>query len=171
MLVKKMSLDLSNAAYDHSRLPIGYKKDDQLSDRHTLVSTDREGNPYIAFRGTSDLGDVAPDVDIALGLRQHPRFAAAVNKTKSVEAKYGKRAKLTGHSLGGTLAEHVSDTLGNSAEVYNPGKSLFGSLRNSNSRITYNRKASDPISGGIRKATVWENLADTLIYHPLRSFK
>lgn len=142
---------LSNRSYDSTQpLPADFTADTQLSTSTAQVSVDKEGNPYIAFRGTKTFEDIFPDVDIALGLRGHPRYQQALDLTKNVETKYGKQAQVTGHSLGGTIAEHVSDKLGNKAVVFNPGKSLFGTVRPSNERLTIHRKENDPISSGLK---------------------
>jgi len=85
----------------------GYTLDKKLSTNESKVFIDSEGNPNIAFRGSTNAKDfLFSDALVGLGgSRLDPRFTEAKALTKRVEAKYGKPADVFGHSLGGTLAE------------------------------------------------------------------
>ena len=85
----------------------GYTLDKKLSTNESKVFIDGEGNPNIAFRGSTNAKDfLFSDALVGLGgSRYDPRFTEAKALTKRVEAKYGKPADVFGHSLGGTLAE------------------------------------------------------------------
>ena len=54
----------------------------------------------------------------------HPRFIEAVNHYDYVKAKYDN-VDLTGHSLGGTIADYVGRMNDERAVVFNPGESPF----------------------------------------------
>lgn len=172
------SVSLSQRAYNPSvPLPQGFKADHELSGENYQVSLDSQGTPHVAFRGTSKVKDIFPDIDIALGQRTHQRFGEAVDLTKRVEEKYGKQAVLTGHSLGGTVAQHVSEKLGGrQGKVFNPGKSLFGKSETTSS-LTVERSPNDPISSGFNinpkdlRMSLLMNLAKIQAFHPLSTFR
>jgi len=85
----------------------GYTLDKKLSTNESKVFIDSEGNPNIAFRGSTNAKDfLFSDALVGLGAsRYDPRFIDAKALTKRVETKYRKPADVFGHSLGGTLAE------------------------------------------------------------------
>jgi len=173
------SLALSNYAYNSStELPTGYTLDSELSNDKVKVALDSQGTPHIAFRGTKTIEDVFPDFDIALGLRSHQRFRDAVDLAKRVESKHGKEAVVTGHSLGGNLAQHVSESLGGRrGKVFNPGKSLFGNPSESTQKLVVERHPLDPVSSGIKldtgnlRMSIVSNLAKLAMFHGLDNFR
>lgn len=172
------TLALSNYAYNPSmKLPEGFTRDRELSNETTQVLVDSSGRPHLAFRGTKTFADIFPDIDIALNLRGHERFAKAVDLTKMAEEKYGKPAVLSGHSLGGTIAHHVSSKLGGrEGKAYNPGKSLLGAPLGSTGKFSVERNEMDPISSGFKidpnlRMSLALNLANAAVFHPLKVFK
>ena len=60
-----------------------------------------------------------------MGKREHKRFNEALHVAKRAKGKYAD-LEVTGHSLGGTQALHVYETLGLRARVYNPGSTPKG---------------------------------------------
>lgn len=107
---------------------LGYDIDEELSSaNHTVFRNRKTGKAVIAYRGTnpSNRDDLAADYDIARGKREHQRFNEALHVAKKTQAKY-KDVEVTGHSLGGTQALHVYETLGVRARVYNPGSAPRG---------------------------------------------
>ena len=135
----------------------GYSRDTELSTEDAQVYT-KNGKAHVAYRGTSKLKDLAPDLDIALGKRKHRDFEDAVDIAKRTKDKYGN-VKVIGHSLGGTKAIHAAERLGLDAEVYNPGTSPFINKRVDNPAITIYKNPFDIISRGISGKSVrwWRN--------------
>lgn len=104
---------------------LGFDVDDELSTaNHTVFKNRKTGSVTISYRGTdpSNVDDLLADKDIALGKRDHQRFKDALHVAKQTQKKYGAdKVDVTGHSLGGTQALHVYETLVVNARVYNPG--------------------------------------------------
>lgn len=128
----------------------GYIYDEELSTKHAAVYH-RNGKPVVAYRGTADLADVGTDLFVAAGSTKHPRFQDAVALADKVKSKYAQDPELTGHSLGGTLAHHVSDQRGHEATVFNPGSNFLAAPRKTSSRVKVVRNAHDLISQGYAK--------------------
>ena len=116
-----------------------YTIDRDLSDDHaTTVSTPNGG--VISYRGTdvNNFHDLMPDGLVALGYNREKnsnipktRFARANELYIRAKEKY-ERLTLTGHSLGGTLADYVSRRNNEDmvrAYVFNPGESPFEYFR------------------------------------------
>jgi hypothetical protein len=86
-----------------------------LKDKDTgfaALSYVKDGEPYIAFRGTDDLKDVLDDIQ----LPGNEQFEKNKNKIASMIDRIssktgGKKVSLTGHSLGGALAQIVATEL------------------------------------------------------------
>jgi hypothetical protein len=128
---------LSKQAYKNTnseRAVAGYSilKEFTSPDR-VVYQHDASGHVIIAFRGTDVshpsgkpssrfVRDVTTDVLLGAGATglSH-RFYNAVEVTKSVISRYGREnVSVTGHSLGGSQALHVSNKLRVHAEAYNP---------------------------------------------------
>jgi hypothetical protein len=126
---------LSSLAYEKDRgklqkeaRKMGYDIDEELSsNNHTVFKHRQTGKAVISYRGTepTNLDDLAADKDIAYGKREHSRFNEALHVAKKAQQKY-KDIEVTGHSLGGTQALHVYETLGVRTRVYNPGSTPKG---------------------------------------------
>lgn len=104
----------------------GYTLDKKLSTNESKVFIDSEGNPNIAFRGSTNAKDfLFSDPLLGIGASKYdPRFQQAKQLTKQVEKKYGKPADVFGHSLGGSLAEE-SGAKGK-ITTYNKGVGVAG---------------------------------------------
>jgi len=82
----------------------------------------------VAYRGTrpTNIRDLTADAAIAMNTHGlHPRFIKAAALARKTLKKYGREnVRLTGHSLGGSLALYANQQLGDDAvetNVYNPG--------------------------------------------------
>lgn len=124
---------LAKASYGKEAPGHGYQLDTELSNRDRHVYH-KDGKAVVAFRGTNLSGtkdrfrDLAADALITLGLTHtSKRFKGAAETTDKALQKYGKEnVSLTGHSLGGSQALHVSKKnkdLNLETHAYNPGVS------------------------------------------------
>lgn len=80
--------------------------------------TDASGQAVLAFRGTVDTRDVQTDF-MMIGGSLADRFQRSLNVAQDIIRTNGN-VKLTGHSLGGTLALWVSHRLGIPAIAFAP---------------------------------------------------
>lgn len=135
----------------------GFVEDASLSNEDARVYI-KDGKAHVAYRGTSKLKDIGPDVDIALGKRKHRDFDSAVEVANKAKSKYGS-VKTVGHSLGGTKALHAAKKLDLEAEVYNPGTSPIFQERVNSDKIVVHKNPFDIISSGIKGKSVrwWRN--------------
>ena len=149
---------LSKKAYDSDKTIYGYKTIPEFStiDR-TVYQQDGSGHVVIAFRGTNvlDARDTSTDLLLAAGATglSH-RFYNAENVTRAVINKYGrKNVTVTGHSLGGSQALHVSRKFGVNAYVYNPHVSYDAGLTGANYKhANIFRNTTDPVPAFSRAA-------------------
>jgi hypothetical protein len=104
----------------------GYTLDKKLSTNESKVFIDSQGNPNIAFRGSTNIKDfLFSDPLLGIGASKYdPRFKEAKQLTRQVEKKYGKPVDVFGHSLGGSLAE-ASGAKGN-ITTFNKGVGVAG---------------------------------------------
>ena len=108
----------------------GYTFDPEYSTDNASTFIRPDGTAILAYRGTrpNNLDDLNTDAAILAGQHRtdmpHPRFVEAVNHYDYVKAKYNN-VDLTGHSLGGTLADYVGRMNDEQAVVFNPGESPF----------------------------------------------
>ena len=93
----------------------------------------------LSFRGTdggNNLGmryeDLLTDYQLAIGrLRSTKRFEEAVEMLEKVIKKYGKNnISLCGHSLGGAIADYISDIYKIPTYIYNTGSSPLSVINN-----------------------------------------
>lgn len=152
----------------------GYELDEELSNRKHRIFTDKHDNAIIAFTGTRTYGDVITDVALGLGLADLTyRFNDSLKLAEKVKEKYHHNPILAiGHSLGGSLAEHVNKT-GHIDKVItvNKGTGLFGIGKKLQDNHTDIRSATDLVStlsttqSGGRRFTV----PDSYVIRPLRA--
>jgi hypothetical protein len=108
----------------------GYSFDPEYSNNNASTFIRPDGTAILAYRGTrtTNLDDINTDAAILAGQHRtdtpHPRFVEAVNHYNFVKAKYDN-VDLTGHSLGGTLADYVGRMHDERAVVFNPGETPF----------------------------------------------
>ena len=109
----------------------GYTFDPEYSNNNSSVFLRPDGlSAILAYRGTrpTNLDDVNTDAAILAGQHRfenaHPRFVEAVHDYNRVKENY-INVDLTGHSLGGTIADYVGRMNGENSVVFNPGESPF----------------------------------------------
>jgi hypothetical protein len=123
----------------------GYTFDPELSYDNASVIVRPNGTAILAFRGTrpTNLDDLNADASILTGLHKtnipHPRFTEALDHYTKVKNKYNS-VDITGHSLGGTLADYVGRSTDNKTIVFNPGETPL---------------STSLITGGISKTRVY----------------
>lgn len=124
---------LSQAAYDKKRKNYDFAKYlAEDSTPETAVYKHKNGKVIVASRGTT-LGqgigtavkDLSTDFLVGLGLSHLSNRNTDLTKhIDKLSKKYGKKAlELTGHSLGGTLANNVAKAKGLASKVFNRGSS------------------------------------------------
>ena len=102
----------------------GYSYDPQLSSMQQKVFLNREGKPIITQRGSTRLSDwLIEDPAALIGYTNTSRVAQAKQLAKDTKNKYGVDATITGHSLGGYLAEQ-GKTKGSEVYTYNKAAGL-----------------------------------------------
>ena len=152
MTDRKLIRPILEASYQPKKLASktleksGYTLDKKLSTNESKVFIDKEGNPNIAFRGSTTAKDwLFSDPLLSVGASKYdPRFIEAKNLTKKVERKYGKPADVFGHSLGGSLAE-ASGASGNII-TYNKGVGIAGVGKSIPANQTDIRTPADVVS-------------------------
>lgn len=111
--------------------------DSELSDDTGIVISKPDGTGVVAFRGTDPRNafDIAADALILSGYHREKnnhlprtRFARANDLYERAKQHYDITT-LTGHSLGGTLADYVGRRHDIEAHVFNPGESPFEYFR------------------------------------------
>lgn len=88
------------------------------------------GEIVIAYRGTElNADDLWQDIMIATGLAPSDQFADADKFYQAVQTQYGSNITITGHSLGGGLAQMIGSKYGNTTYTYNaPGLNAYAGL-------------------------------------------
>jgi hypothetical protein len=149
---RKLIRPILEASYQPTKLAAktlskqGYMLDKKLSTNESKVFIDKEGNPNIAFRGSTNVKDfLFSDPLLGIGASKYdPRFRDAKSLTKQVEKKYGKPVDVFGHSLGGSLAE-ASGASGK-ITTYNKGVGIAGIGKSIPKNQTDIRAKSDVVS-------------------------
>ena len=133
----------------------GYTFDPEYSNNNASTIIRPDGTAILAYRGTrpTNLDDLNVDASILAGQHKtdipHPRFVEALNHYNFVKQKYNN-VDLTGHSLGGTLADYVGRMNDEKTVVFNPGESPFSvsviNASNTTKTRVYRTKTFDVIS-------------------------
>jgi hypothetical protein len=123
------------------------KLDHALSNAEHKVYIDKNGNPDVVFTGTRKFGDVLTDVALATGFGAFtPRFQNSTKLIDKVKEKYkNKPLSVLGHSLGGSLAEHVGKKA-DKVITLDKGVGLFGIGKNIRNNQTDIRGSNDAVS-------------------------
>lgn len=107
-----------------------YTLDPEYSNDNSSTIIRPDGSVILAYRGTrpTNLDDLNTDAAIFSGQHRtdnpHPRFIEAQNHYDFVTDKYGE-VDVTGHSLGGTIADYIGRNNNARAVVFNPGETPF----------------------------------------------
>ena len=102
----------------------------------------------LAFRGTSEMKDIATDIHILKGQENEQQFQEANSMYNNIRMLYQDYSiEATGHSKGGSLALYLNKRYGIKCEVFNAGigGGVFQSNPNKDKAILHIIKG-DPIS-------------------------
>ena len=103
-----------------------YSLDENLSNDVGVVLRRDDNNAILAYRGTdpTNIYDLNADAQLATGIDNllpfQTRLSRAEDMYRSVKNVY-PNLELTGHSLGGYLADHISRENNEKAVIFNPG--------------------------------------------------
>ena len=108
-------------------------KDYENSNIGTTIIRPDGRSAIIAFKGTDfkNIHDLTADVLVSSGYHRlkptfqiipNTRFSNAEDYFKIVQKKYGENIHLTGHSLGGSVATHISSKYDKKATIFNSGE-------------------------------------------------
>ena len=170
-------LEASYASTDEARKigqENGYLMDEELSNRKHRVFTDKHDNAFIAFTGSRTFGDVITDGMLAVGLGDLTyRFSDSTKLAETVKKKYRHSPIIAlGHSLGGTLAEHVNkNNLVDKVITVQKGVGLFGIGKKLKSNQTDIHSNTDWVSvlANTQRGGKHINNPGTVIFDPLYS--
>ena len=168
-----------------------YAIDENLSnDVGIVLKNNNDNSAILAYRGTdpTNIYDLNADAQLATGLDRllpfQTRLSRAEDLYKSVKNVY-PNVELTGHSLGGYLADHISRENNEKAVIFNPGltpitthtlppmgafKTIVYELDNFDtlSHSVHNRVYSSEVD--LRTITQRENLTEFIGSHNVDSF-
>lgn len=154
-----------SAEHEQKLAASGYQRDDQFQSPNAKVyHRPSDKHTFVAFRGTADAGDIAPDLSIANGTYDHSAFKDASNLVGGVRQKYQTNINTTGHSLGGTKAIRAADNHGVKAIAFNPGAGLNPLYTGQH---TVFHKTEDPISHNVEG----DNISYSRGGHGLKEFE
>jgi len=172
-----MPMDQANKIYRDN----GYHMDLRYSnDKHHVV-TDKHDQVYVNFRGSNNMNDVLSDAFLFAGLEHFDnRFINSEKLMKNLRKEYQDRNIISvGHSLGGSLAEHVNNEgYADKSITINKGIGLGGLGHFNKSNQTDIRTLTDPVSilshtqrGGIRHNVPGSFNIDPLYAHSYKQLR
>jgi len=139
-------LDIDKTQEELNKYLVDYNLIPEFSDESAVTIERPSGSAIMAFRGTDpnifihgtdSTNDLIADTQILLGYHHSTgtsvtglptRFTNAKNLFEKAREQYS-RIDLTGHSLGGAVADYIGREFENPAVVFNPGESPFEYLR------------------------------------------
>ena len=128
--VLKASYMPQSKAAAYLQKPQGYTYNPELSSMQQKVFLNREGKPIITQRGSTRLNDwLIEDPAALFGYTNTTRVKQAKQLAKDTKEKYGVDATVTGHSLGGYLAEKKASKVSD-VSTYNKASGLPSMLAN-----------------------------------------
>lgn len=139
----------ASLVYDTEGKPIPEGYDfDRVSAETGILRDSKNKRAIVGVRGTDNFDDALTDMDVMIGnIRNTDRYKRSkqeVSETVQRLRDDGYDVSLSGHSLGGALAHHLSDELGLQAHIFNP---LFQSENTPmNSNVVAHMTVDDPAS-------------------------
>lgn len=109
----------------------GYTYDPELSSVENKVFIDKEGKPYIAYRGSATAADWIDNALLAL-TGKSKKIDERVDLAGKVKEKYGEAPTTYGHSRGGLIAEKAGEKYGGQTITYNKAalpENIFKTIR------------------------------------------
>lgn len=165
-----MLIEATNEDTHHSHPSVeGYEVDSEFSNvDRVLWKNKKTGHGTLVYRNTNPTNarDLGTDALISLGMEDWAnRFKNATHVAKKAHGKFNGNLHLTGHSLGGSQALHVSNKTGIKATAFNPGFSPADLYREQMTPKDYSNTHTyvvfgDPISNSILSAS---NLKKTVV--------
>jgi predicted esterase YcpF (UPF0227 family) len=100
----------------------GFVLDRELStEEHSVFHNSSKKETVIAYRGTSNLSDVATDSHVAMGRERHTaRYKRSEAVFEKARDKYDGSMSVTGHSLGGGISLHIAEKYDVEGHHFNP---------------------------------------------------
>jgi hypothetical protein len=145
--------DLSGAAYMSGKDRDAIAQENELSmltnkGELSAYKSKKEKKIYVAHRGTDKMRDLSADVAIGLGLEKyHPRFKRARREVARIQDENpGYEIIHTGHSLGGSLAQHTGKHAGGRVVTFNKGAGVGSLFRRRGKNQTDYVNIYDPVS-------------------------
>lgn len=150
----------------------GYAQDyflgENTDDFFSLIEKSATGTMYNVHRGTSNTSDIETDSQLAFGnLTQTSRYkrSKAHSERMMVMFGQGRNVKEVGHSLGGSLAEEISVSMGTESVAYNMGTTPFKDYSSTDrTRHKHIRNQGDVISAFDNSNGV-EHRQEKPVYH------
>ena len=100
----------------------GFVLDRELStEEHSVFHNSSKKQTVIAYRGTSNLSDVATDSHVAMGRERHTaRYKRSEAVFEKARDKYDGSMAVSGHSLGGGISMHIAERYDVEGHHFNP---------------------------------------------------
>jgi hypothetical protein len=148
----------------------GFIKDEELSNHNQQVYYNKNnGKLLYNINGTHNLSDVGTDVYLAAGkLKNTNRYKEARSVLEKAKKKYNtENASISGHSLGGAIAQYVSSKNDNTITL-DKGATIGQKTRNNESSY---RTKGDVVSTFAQKTKTLDNPYKSLIdrFNPLKA--
>jgi hypothetical protein len=103
---------------DIQNLPAGYE---YIRHNDEIGELRRGQRSIVTFRGTKTAQDAVTDAQIPVVGSSHRRYREALDKTRTLlQQQPGRQFTVSGHSLGGSIADYVGSELGLQGHVFNP---------------------------------------------------